>query len=73
MRAYQRKQFFLKEFWKRSDSQTEVFITSNGMNRWSAFRIDMQAFWIASIFAAICLFGERPKTSSELAIKAIGF
>lgn len=33
----------------------------------------MQAFYIATIFAAISLFGELPKTPGELAVKAIGF
>lgn len=33
----------------------------------------MQAFWIASIFAAICLFGPLPETAAELAVQAIGF
>lgn len=33
----------------------------------------MQAFYISTIFAAICLFSEAPASSEELAIKAIGF
>jgi hypothetical protein len=33
----------------------------------------MQAYYIASIFAAICLFGQAPKTARELAVQAIGF
>lgn len=33
----------------------------------------MQAFWIATIFAAISLFSEFPSSPSELALKAVGF
>jgi len=33
----------------------------------------LQAFYVATIFAAFSLFGELPKTPGELAIKAIGF
>lgn len=33
----------------------------------------MQAYWIATIFAAICLFGPEPQSTSELALRAIGF
>jgi hypothetical protein len=45
---------------KQSDLQTGAFITSNGVNRYSAFRIDMQAFLIATIFSIFCLFGNFP-------------
>ena len=33
----------------------------------------MQAYYIATVFAAICLFGPAPKTAYKLAVKAIGF
>lgn len=48
-------------------------MTSNGINRYTAYRIDMQAYYLASIFAAICLFDDLPKNKQELAVKAIGF
>jgi len=73
MRALGTQNYFLKEFFKYSNMQTRAFVTSNGVNRYSAFRIDMQAFWIATIFAAICLFGPLPETKAELAVRAIGF
>lgn len=73
MRALGTHDYFLKEFFKHSNYQTRAFVTSNGVNRYSAFRIDMQAFWIASIFAAICLFGAFPETPGQLAVQAIGF
>ena len=57
----------------RTDEQTCAFVTSNGINRYSAFRIDMAAYYIATIFAIIALFGEFPKTATELAFQAIGF
>jgi len=68
MRALGTHDYFLKEFFKHSNYQTRAFVTSNGVNRYSAFRIDMQAFWIASIFAAICLFGAFPETPGQLAV-----
>ena len=58
---------------RKSDLATEAFVTSNGVNRYSAFRIDKQAFYIATIFAAASLFSALPKTPSEMAVKAIGF
>lgn len=73
MRTLGTQNYFLKEFFKCSDMQTRAFVTSNGVNRYSAFRIDMQAFWVATVFAAICLFGTRPETPAELAVQAIGF
>lgn len=73
MRALGTRNYFLREFFKYSNSQTRAFVTSNGVNRYSAFRIDMQAFWIATIFAAVCLFGPQPATTAELAVRAIGF
>lgn len=73
MRAYGQNRFFLSEFWRHTDKATEAFVTSNGVNRYAAFRIDMQAFLIATLFAGICLFSESPKTKNELAVKAIGF
>lgn len=66
-------QYFLDELLRLSDLQTEAFITSNGVNRYAAYRIDMQAFWIATLFAAISIFSEFPRSPSELALKAIGF
>lgn len=41
MRAFECNQFFLREFWRHSDKATEAHVTSNGVNRYSAFRIDM--------------------------------
>lgn len=73
LRCFMQNDFMLKEFQKATDRQTEAFVTSNGMNRYSAFRIDMQAFYVSTIFAGLCLFGEFPKTEHQLAVKAIGF
>lgn len=73
MRALGCRHHALRELMRHSDENTRSFITSNGINRYSAFRIDMQAYYIATIFAAICLFGPAPKTASKLAVQAIGF
>ena len=73
LRAFKRKQFFLEQFWQSTNHMTEAFVTSNGINRYTAYRIDMQAYYLASIFAAICLFGDLPSNKQDLAVKAIGF
>jgi len=72
-RAMGSGQFFLNEFMRLSDVQTSAFVTSNGINRYSAYRIDMQAYMLVTIFAAFSLFTDMPKTAGELAVKAIGF
>jgi ABC-type bacteriocin/lantibiotic exporter with double-glycine peptidase domain len=61
LRALDCHKYFLSEFWRLSDHQTEAHVTSNGVNRYSAFRIDMQAYYVASIFAAVSLFGRSPQ------------
>ena len=73
MRAVGCGKFFLSEFMRLTDIQMSAFITSNGINRYTAYRIDMQAFYLVTLFAAFSLFTEFPKTTAELAIKAIGF
>ena len=60
MRALAMHKQGLEELFKHSDWQTMSHVVSNGTNRWSAFRIDMQAYYTASIFAAVCLFGPFP-------------
>ena len=72
-RAMGSGKFFLNEFMRLSDVQTGAFVTSNGINRYSAYRIDMQAYMLVTIFAAFSLFSDAPKTPGELAVKAIGF
>jgi hypothetical protein len=73
MRAVGTGRYFLNEFLRLSDDQTSAHITSNGINRYAAFRIDMQAFYLVTIFAAFSLFTAHPETSGQLAVKAIGF
>lgn len=73
MRALGVSGFYLKELMEQSDLQTQAFVSSNGVNRWTAYRIDMQAFYVSSIFAGITMFFSFPKTPGELAVKAIGF
>lgn len=73
MRALGGRHHATRELMRQSDEQTRAHVTSNGVNRYSAFRIDMQAYYIATIFAGISLFGPAPKTASQLAVQAIGF
>jgi hypothetical protein len=73
MRTHGQNNYFLKEFFRLSDIQTSAFVTSNGVNRYAAYRIDMQAFYIGSVFAALALFTDYPETPGQLAVKAIGF
>lgn len=68
MRALGSRHHALRELMRFTDEQTRSFVTSNGVNRYSAFRIDTQAYLIATIFAGISLFGPAPKTASELAV-----
>jgi hypothetical protein len=55
------------------DIQTQAFVTSNSVNRWCAFRIDMQAYLVASVYAFFALFITLPDSPSKLAITAVGF
>ena len=56
-----------------TDLQQRAFITSNAGNRWTAIRIDFQAFLIGTMFAAVTIFFANPKNPTELALMAIGF
>lgn len=49
-------QFYMQTLYNSIDTQTSAFITSSSGNRWVAFRIDMQAFYIASVFAFVAIF-----------------
>lgn len=73
MRALGTTKFFLKELMDLSDIQTQAFVTSNGVSRWTAYRMDMQAFYISTIFAGITMFYSIPRTPGELAVAALGF
>lgn len=73
MRAVGTNQYFLERFFEHTDVQTATHITSNGINRFSAFRIDMQAYFMVTIFAAITLFSKPPESAGDLAFKTIGF
>jgi hypothetical protein len=48
-------------------------VTSSSVNRWTAFRIDTQAYLIATFFAFFSLFIVPIATPSALAMTAIGF
>lgn len=68
MRAVGCENFFLNEFMRLTDLQTGAFITSNGINRYAAYRIDMQAFYLVTIFAGFSLFTNAPETQGQLAV-----
>lgn len=53
--------------------QTAAHVTSSSVNRWTAFRIDIQAYLIASVFAFFSLFLVKADSPSALAMTAIGF
>lgn len=63
----------MQTFFDATDTATRAFVTSNGVSRWTAFRIDMQAYYFATIFAASALFGTAPETTTELAVQAVAF
>jgi ABC-type bacteriocin/lantibiotic exporter with double-glycine peptidase domain len=41
IKAFQRERYFLKKLFKLCDLQTSAHVTSNSVNRWTAFRIDL--------------------------------
>jgi hypothetical protein len=73
MRALGQNENCLKDFMDRTDDQTNAFVTSNGINRFTAFRIDMQAYYVGTIFAALSIFGQLPTSTLQLAMQAIAF
>lgn len=56
-----------------SDVQTAAHVTSSSVNRWTAFRIDLQAYLIATVFAFFSLFIVPIDSPQALAMTAIGF
>ena len=53
--------------------QTSAHITSNGGHRWTALRIDVQAYIIATAFAFYSMFLEDSAASAgRLAVTAVG-
>lgn len=73
LRCLGKKDFFMQLLFKMTDMQTRSFITSNAGNRWTAIRIDFQAFLIGTVFAAITIFYGSPENPAQLAMMAIGF
>lgn len=54
-----------------SDVQAEAHVTSNAVNRWCAYRIDMQAFIITSLFVFFVLFVVKIDSPETLAFVAV--
>ena len=67
------RQHFLQRLQETTDVQTSAHITSNGGHRWTALRIDFQAFLIATAFAYYAMFNEDPvRSAGKLAVTAVG-
>ena len=47
-------------------------MTSNAVNRWCAYRIDLQAYYITSFFAFFALFITPITSPQDLAVVAVG-
>jgi hypothetical protein len=73
IRIYGREQHFVNNLCDMLDAQTGTLVTSNGINRWSAFRIDLQAYLIATLFAFFAMFVKTNENKTDLALMAIGF
>ncbi|CDW76184.1 multidrug resistance-associated protein 4 isoform x3 [Stylonychia lemnae] len=73
IRAFGRWEYFLHQLFDLSDTQTEAFLTSNGVNRWCAYRIDLQGYLIATVFAFFAIFLSNIQSTRDLALIAVGF
>ena len=65
--------FYMQTLFESIDLQTSAFITSSAGNRWVAFRIDLQAFLIASVFAFVAIFLTKLDSQAKIAMIAVGF
>jgi len=73
LRCLKQRKYFLDMLYTCTDYQTSAQITSSGCNRWTALRIDSQAFLISVCFAAYAIFiQDSERTPEELALTAIG-
>ena len=73
LRSLKQKKYFQNLLYTFTDKQTSAHITSNGGHRWTALRIDIQAFIIATTFAFVAIFlKNRDRTPAELAMTAVG-
>ena len=73
LRCLKMRQHFMKMLFAHQDYQTRAHITSSGGQRWTSFRIDIQAYIIGISFAFISLFlQDLDRTPEQLALTAIG-
>ena len=73
LRCLKQKNYFIDRLYSSIDTQTSAHITSNGGNRWTALRIDMQAYIISTSFAAYAIFfTAKNKSVTDLAFLAVG-
>jgi len=73
IKAFQQESYFLHKLFDLCDTQTAAHVTSSSVNRWTAFRIDLQAYLIATVFSFFSLFVVNVGTPEKLAMVAIGF
>jgi ABC-type multidrug transport system fused ATPase/permease subunit len=72
LRCLGKKDFFMELLFRMTDMQQQAFITSNACSRWTAIRIDFQAFLIGTLFTAVTIFYGNPENPAQLAMMAIG-
>ena len=73
LRCLGQQDHFQQLLYRSMDQQTSAHITSNGGNRWSSLRIDVQAWILATSFAFIAMFMTDPhRTTVQLAMTAVG-
>ena len=73
IRCLNQKDHFMERLYESTDKQTCAHITSNGGNRWTALRIDFQAYIIATGFAFYAMFLQgSERSAAQLAITAVG-
>lgn len=73
LRCMGKQDYFMQLLFEMTDMQQRSFITSNAGNRWTAIRIDFQAFMIGTVFAGFTIFYGNPENPQQLAMMAIGF
>ena len=61
LRCMGKQDYFMQLLFEMTDMQQRSFITSNAGNRWTAIRIDFQAFMIGTVFAGFTIFYGNPE------------
>lgn len=56
LKCFDKIDYYMKTLYDSINIQTSAFIVSSSGNRWIAFRLDLQAFFIASVFSFVAIF-----------------